>query len=1369
MILRVIPICLILLCTGVLMAQTPEVLNNRWPFPSSTDRTILTCGAGQTPNAGSAQTVIHPDAQSNNVRFLCLGDSVNIVHDGLFDFSGDPDMSTQAGVGYVFYTCAPTVTGPELADVLNDPCLLDNPPASIFRPGAPNIYVYTDPVETDGNTVFWNTANIEFPPNSGTFLTLQDVFNSGDPFEIFYAPITIDDHFTNMFENNGPCIDVNTNGGFSLVYLNEITTSQPMIVPNGGGCVASFEIFGGVSEFDGSSSYNMSITLDSDPSVEAYFDTPFAHGETVTFTVPQPGIYNVTINDDVSCGASFQVPMTGCTPVEYSLPANSCRPPSSTLCLPVTVENFNAVGSFQHSVNWDPAALMYSNTNPGVVSPPNLTTNANNMTGVLAVSYFDFSNPNNIQTFPDNTVLYEICFEVIGNLNTTSNVSFSDNPTTIQLDGENGIRLAFTGNDAVVTISACNLDIRFSSCSGRQTGANSGTGSITVTAASGTAPFTYNWEQDGNAGNNGTGSIGTAPGSDEIPNLPPGTYSITVTDNTGTPQIGSVTVVDGDPLFVQLTAVNPTCPGDSDGKLFLTTGGGQGPYGITWSTGPTNIDSITNLSQGNYEVTVVDANGCVGIGIEGVGAPAVTAVLINLENVTCTGNGSDGRITVRGDGGAGGGITDYQYLWSNGTTTNSLLNIPPGNYCVTITDSNGCESGQQCFDVLDGDRPTITGWNIVNLQCADDTNGELTANVVPATAPIDTFIWTLPDGSMIGTNTPMLTGLGAGEYIIVVRAEDGCTATDTVDVMGPDPMVIDGVNFGPPTCPGDMNGTISVLVSGGTLPYTANWSTGATINGTTLSGLIGDTRYSVTIVDGNGCDSVLLDTILPNPPLIDIFIDPNSVTMTSCNIGTCDGQATAFASGGTSGLGIYDFQWGSNESVFGVTSSTAVQLCQGWNTITVSDGQCFNVDSVFIDAPPPLSFDFDITDPSCHDDADGSITVSGIGGTPGYTYNWDTNETGPTISNLVAGTYSLTITDNNNCEFVSNIAVQEPAPLVIQPDTVINVGCSGDDNGRIELNPMGGTLPYTYLWQNSVSTTNTAFDLSPGNYAVTIVDARGCRDSLTTTISEPPPIEFLLTQPDEPLCFGFQTGLTVDSIWGGTPGIYEFSVENGPQHRPGNAIPVGAGTYTVQIYDGIDCFVETVVTISQPPLISVVLGNDREVDLGSSEVIEATIVPPSTIVDSIIWSPSDSSLFRCLDPECRRVEVSPLESTVFNVTVIDDKGCIGSEEILVEIDKNRNVYIPNIFTPNNDGRNDVFKPFIGVGVTQVNYFRIFDRWGELMYQTESFVPNNSIDTDGWNGTFKGKQMNPGVYVYLIEVTFVDGITLLYRGDVTLLR
>ena len=155
-------------------------------------------------------------------------------------------------------------------------------------------------------------------------------------------------------------------------------------------------------------------------------------------------------------------------------------------------------------------------------------------------------------------------------------------------------------------------------------------------------------------------------------------------------------------------------------------------------------------------------------------------------------------------------------------------------------------------------------------------------------------------------------------------------------------------------------------------------------------------------------------------------------------------------------------------------------------------------------------------------------------------------------------------------------------------------------------------------------------------------------------------------------------------------------------------------------------------------------------------------------IDSIIWTPMIFDSISCLS--CLNPTISPLDDQTYTVEIFDINGCNGSDDIFIEVDKNRNVYIPNVFTPNGDGYNDEFQVFSGPGVTQINSMQIYDRWGEVVFQRTNLSPSAFPDiTNGWDGRFQGKIMNPGVFIYLIEVSFDDGITLLYRGDLTLLH
>ena len=446
------------------------------------------------------------------------------------------------------------------------------------------------------------------------------------------------------------------------------------------------------------------------------------------------------------------------------------------------------------------------------------------------------------------------------------------------------------------------------------------------------------------------------------------------------------------------------------------------------------------------------------------------------------------------------------------------------------------------------------------------------------------------------------------------------------------------------------------------------------------------------------------------------------------------------------------------------------------NTVIVSDANgCDNTLIFEVGAPTPLTIaPATFIPPSCNGDSDGSIELetSGNGGTPPYNFLWDDMSTNPLRDGITAGTYSVTITDDNGCEFDTMLTLTQPDVLVgsIDLDNTNGISCSGLADGQITATFTGGNAidfsDMTYIWSNG-GNTNQISDLPPGTYTVTLSDQNGCSDIASFTVNEPPPIIANIPTPDEPLCFGFQTFMTVESATGGNGGPFSFSIDNGPTQDIGTQIPVFAGTHTVTVFDttGACGFTEEII-INQPPEVIVDLGPDIEIQLGESAQLNAVLGGSVVPIDSIIWTPLDSlSCIGCLNPV-----VSPIDGTTYNIQVFNTNGCTGSDDIFVDVDKNRNVYIPNAFTPNGDGFNDFFQVFTGPGVTNVNSILVFDRWGEVVYSAQNISPSPFPDSsNGWDGKMNGRIMNPGVFVYLIEVEFDDRVTLLFRGDVTLMH
>ena len=718
--------------------------------------------------------------------------------------------------------------------------------------------------------------------------------------------------------------------------------------------------------------------------------------------------------------------------------------------------------------------------------------------------------------------------------------------------------------------------------------------------------------------------------------------------------------------------------------------------------------------------------------------------------------------------------TDYIYTWADvADDTNSRTGLSAGQYDVTVTDDNMC-TAERTIIVNVPTPPTVDGFDSTSVACVNDANGSLTVNVTPNNSTtITSYDWTGPNGFTGSGQT--IGGLTPGKYYVDITASDGCIITDSATLFAPSALILIDTLKTNPTCPGDDDGSISVQVEGGTMPYFYRWSTGDSGNNFSTLPRVTAGVYGVTIIDANLCDSLSLNVTLENPASVSASF--TNIQPVSCFQGIpCDGSATVLASGGSSTTGLYDFFWESGETDLNVTQSTATQLCQGSQFVVISDGICGDTFYVDIPTPDALGIDLDATelnDVSCNGDSDGSITVVPSGGTPAYTYLWQDGTTGPTISGITAGTYTVEISDANGCLFAFSPIIGEPDVMVASIDSAntMDVSCSGETDGVVAVQWIGGNGPggETYTWTPNVTDVATATNLAAGDYSILVTDRKGCTSTTQYTVTEPSPVIALIPDPEEPLCFGFQTPITVFSASGGVGGPYTFSVNNGPQQQLDASIPVFAGQdIPVSVFDAAGCSYDTTLTVNEPPEIVVDLGPDREVQLGDSTILDPFIgsVQP---IDSIGWAPTDQ-FFRCPDSsslDCLRPIITPLQTVTYVLTVTDANGCIGSDNILIDVDKNRNVFLPNVFSPDGNGINDEFRPFAGPGVQRINTMQIFDRWGKLMYMAEDFSPNDR--SMAWDGRFKNKKVNPGVYVYLVEVTFLDGITLLYRGDVAIMK
>ena len=897
-------------------------------------------------------------------------------------------------------------------------------------------------------------------------------------------------------------------------------------------------------------------------------------------------------------------------------------------------------------------------------------------------------------------------------------------------------------------------------------------------------------------GNPASGFYGfqwSVTGRDSVPSaqpiqlggLVPGRYYLTVTDDNNCELLDSFDINALRFLETNATVSPITCFGGEDGEIVVNgvTVGTADPvttYTFRWLTNldanslqndTQNSSTIPNLEANSYIVNVEDQDGCMVTDTFLVTQPErIQLRASEVRDATCQGGLMDGRIELEEPV---GGTAPYVYVWDSlpNVVDRIAENIGQGAYTVRITDANNCQDSLS-FNITAPDLPVITNITNDTLNCNADTNGQLTVqfNRGSSNAAIDSIIWS--NGSRTETTSPTLS---PGVYSVRIVDTNRCFAEGTAEVIAPAPLQLDSLLTTRPTCVGDENGQVTLFVSGGTAPYTIfNGNTQVGVNAFVVAGL-GAGTYNLRAQDANNCPDLELEVTITDPPRV--VIEFSNVQAADCaeGQGRCTGSATAIAFLENGEQRTFDFEWENGENNQNTVSSIATTLCSGMNTLRVTDdGDCVTTAELEIESPPAIIPVGNARWVSCFGRTDGEASVQVLGGTPPYRYAWSTGAQTEVITGLAPDMYSVTIIDGNDCRSSSfSLIVGEPDSLIVTIDenrSTPNVKCSGDENGEIVLlisggNGLGG---FPFNWSNNAAelTDSIATDLAPGNYAVTVTDQNGCTDTVSYLISEPTPIEADIPTPDEPACFGDQTAISVAGAAGGNGTPYFFTVNN----PNGIKVPVADGSlnvfggqeHIIYVFDSRGCRYDTTIFINQPPPIEVSLPAEIEIQLGDSLRLQPTVFSTQPI-DSVRWSPEDYlSSVDVLTPFIR-----PINSENYTLVVVDENGCTGSANVAIDVDKKRNVYIPNVFAPNSTF-NSIFEVNTGAGVSKVNFIRIFDRWGELIFQIDEPLSPALGGVGGWDGRYNGQLVAMGTYVYIIEVEFQDQVTLLYRGDVTVI-
>jgi len=710
------------------------------------------------------------------------------------------------------------------------------------------------------------------------------------------------------------------------------------------------------------------------------------------------------------------------------------------------------------------------------------------------------------------------------------------------------------------------------------------------------------------------------------------------------------------------------------------------------------------------------------------------------DTTICFGNGSL-HLTAHSSAGA------TTFIWSTTPTLSDTLNSPLTNNSVNVNPVNSTtyyvQASNQSCSKLDSIRVNVSVVDINpsnnQIICVGDTVSLGVTNLNPLN-PL-TYQWS-PTGSIIsGANSSSANAdpTATTPYVVIATDAHGCQKKDTililVSVITPN-LVIDSV-----LCHGDCNGSAAVNATGGIFPYTYSWSNGQSIN--PITGLCASS-YNVTVSDDFGCKKIVPFSIYQPLPLAAFISDTNMVYCDS----VCDGFATVTVSGGTQS---YHYTW-----IDGQSAPTATNLCAGNYSVTITDHNSCST-SVPVNIVDTSNFTValaNLVPPLCYGDCNAVATAIASGGLSPYSYDWDNSDIGTFADSLCAGIHNVMIYETGGCIRNLYYTITQPPLVAVTPTTVTDPLCTGTCDGSITVAASGGTPNYTYSWDNS-QTGSTATNLCSGTYYVTAYDSHGCKRSDTITLTDPTPLLLNVSSSNTP-CVEVCNAVATAYPSGSTP-PYTYSWSNNETTNP--ATDLCPGTYTVTVTDSHLCSRIGIITVHDsttfPPNIQC-WSDDSVIYSSQSTGLHTTVIPGYTYS----WTPTTG----LSSPSSPDPTASPVTTTTYYVSIVDPFGCIYKDSVTVWVidvlcDASQ-IFVPNAFTPNGDNKNDIV--YVHSNVMKSIYFVIYDRWGEKVFETSDM-------TQGWDGSYKGKPCDPGVFDYYMRAVCIDDKEFIKKGNITLIR
>lgn len=1053
----------------------------------------------------------------------------------------------------------------------------------------------------------------------------------------------------------------------------------------------------------------------------------------IPFTITAPAginfttaVVNTTCNGGSNGSITFNAPSGGTSPYQYSVD-NGGTFQVGNVFNGLTAGTYNLVvrdanGCLQNgtaTINEPTAVTLVTNST-------DLTCNGNNSGTLLIVANggtgaYQYSN-NNGSTFQPG-------FSFFGLAANTYNIVVTD---------ANGC----IGTATVIINQPAPLVANYVATPASCNGVCDGT--IQVNAAGGTAPYLY-------SSNNGvvysTNSLLTG--------LCAGTYQMMVKDDNNCVVGSSQNITEPSALSFN-TVITPSTCGNPNGTITVNAIGGSGGYQYSNDNGSTfQASNIFNgLTAATYNVVVEDLNGCqhtIPVVVPNEASPIINAVFVTdlLCNSIC-----NGEIDVLATGGTGALTYD---IGGAGQANGLFNNLCANAYTVTVTDINGCVATTS-VNLLEPTVLTFTS-TPTPLICFNDNSGEISINANGGTG---VYLYSYDNGASFLSFSSQ-GNLAAGNYNLIVQDANGCQTTGTETVTQPTQLTISNQTSTNASCFGSCDGTATVAATGGTTSgiYTHIWGSG--VGGplqSAVNGLCAGT-YDVTIVDDNGCTVTTLFNITQPPAVI---ISSFSVTDALCN-GSCDGTISI--------TGVNTVAYSIDNGATFQASPNFAGLCTGVYTIVAQDiNGCTTTNAATINEPSPL-IQSAITPITICFDGDGVLSSNANGGTAPYYFIWNTGDTTQflTVSVTTPTVFSCTVVDQNGC--VSNIENTNVSviPAFIPVTTGdVNV-CPGSPATIIASATLGvPNYSFTWLYNNDTLIGQDTLTFIPnGPTVVTLIAEDACPSLDTLTINVgflPVPQPTATATPANgcaPLAVTFNN--TTDPAMIGTDCLWNF----------GDGTSASGCGIQNNIYTSPGCYDVTLMVTSPDGCVGAATFNNM-VCVNPDPIADFSFNPlQPTVLNAVVNFTDQSTNGSTYVWDFAGMGTSTTQNPSFSfgngtvgdylvcLTVTSADGCIDDTCKTITIYDELLIYVPNAFTPDGDGYNDVFLPSVNGADPDHYELLIFNRWGELIYSTE-------ILTKGWDGSYKGKESKQDVYVWKLKARDqVTGVDKFYVGHVSLLR